>query len=187
MQSTRKRYQAHIKADPSPYPFLDPPEGFASVSRVLAVPVLIPLSVGELHRGHSAVQCYRRGFSTQCWYRLERRGGALLSLYITSGPSYPICRKVNTPNLDVSSAIILGPDIQNVLAAADTQHCTTDFLTSLHKLVANNGEQQIFPVSVCYSLFEPYYPLAPPFVRFVFPYWSNPLLEYVVIRNRRQL
>lgn len=91
-----------------------------------------------------------------------------------------------SPNFDISSAINPGPHTQHVLTAADAEHRPTDFIAGIAKLVTDDRQQQVFPISVCDTFLEPYNPLATLLVRLVLPHGADALLEDVVVGNGRE-
>lgn len=90
------------------------------------------------------------------------------------------------PDLNIPPTVNPSPDTQNILAAPHAENSTANLVGCLCKLVANDSQQEILPVSISHTLLQPYNPLAALFIRIVFPYWTNAFLEDVVIGNGRE-
>lgn len=94
--------------------------------------------------------------------------------------------KARLPDLDVSTAVVLGPNAQNILTTPNTQHCSTDFFTGFQKLVTDNDQEQILPVAISDTLLQSNDPLPAPLVGLVLPDRPDPLFEYVVVGYTRE-
>jgi hypothetical protein len=92
-------------------------------------------------------------------------------------------RKLYAPNLNVATAIVLGPDAEDILAAPDTQDHAAHLLSSLHELVANECHEKLFPVAVGNTLLESHDPLAAALVLLVLPDRAYAVLEDVVVTD----
>ena len=85
------------------------------------------------------------------------------------------------PDADVLAAVKLGPDAEHILAAAHAQNSASHLLARFPELIAYDGEQKIFPISIRNTLLESDDEFAPFFVFFVLPDGPNALLEYMVV------
>ena len=95
-------------------------------------------------------------------------------------------RRRDVPNLEDPLPVRTSPDAEDVLAVPDAKDGSADLLAGLAELVANHGEQQVLPVAVGHALSQAHHPLAAVLVLLVLPYWTDPLLEEVVVRHQRQ-
>ena len=93
---------------------------------------------------------------------------------------------MNIPDLDVAPAIDPGPDTEDILAASDAEHSPTHLLACFGKLIANNGQKKVFPITISNTLLQPNDPLSTSLILLIFPYRSDAFLEYVVVRDRGQ-
>lgn len=85
------------------------------------------------------------------------------------------------PNLDISSTVDSCPYAQYIFPTSHAQDRTANFLAGFGKLIADDGKQKIFPVSIRYSLLQPHNPFSTPLVLLVLPDWTDAFPEYVVI------
>jgi len=90
------------------------------------------------------------------------------------------------PNLNVSTAIDLGPNGENIFTLSNTENGSTNLIRSFGKLIPHYGHQQLFPVPVSHSLFESHDPFASSLVLFVLPNRSYALFEEVIVGDLRQ-
>lgn len=90
------------------------------------------------------------------------------------------------PDLNVPPTVNPGPDTQNILAAPHAENSTANLVGCLCKLVANDSQQEILPVSISHTLLQPYNPLAAFLICIVLPYWTNAFLEDMVVGNGRE-
>jgi len=89
------------------------------------------------------------------------------------------------PDLDVPPPVVLGPDAEDILAAAHAEHEATHLVRGLHELVANKSHKQLFPVAIGHALFQAHDPLATALVLVVLPHGTDALLEEVIVRHGR--
>jgi hypothetical protein len=94
--------------------------------------------------------------------------------------------KLYAPNLDVTPAIILGPNAEDIFAAPDTQDDAAHLLSSFHELIANKRHEKLFPVAVGHAFLKSHDPLAAALVLLVFPDRAYAVLEDIVVADRRQ-
>jgi len=84
-------------------------------------------------------------------------------------------------NFEDPLPVSAGPDAEDIFAIANTKNGATDLITGVAELVADYGKQQVLPITVSNTLTQAHYPLATVLILFVLPYWTNALLEQVVV------
>jgi hypothetical protein len=94
--------------------------------------------------------------------------------------------RTNVPNLEDPLSVSTSPDAEDVLAIPDAEHHPAHLLTGLAELIANNGKQQVLPISVGNAFSQTHHPLPSVLILLVLPYWPNAFLEQVVVRDQRQ-
>lgn len=110
-------------------------------------------SVGEPRRVPNVARCYRRGSSKRCLCPVEMRVPVLSSPYGTSaGLLWPRKARI-LPYLDIAATIDLGPHTQDIFATSHAQNSTTNFLSCFQKLVTDDCQEKILPVSISNTLF----------------------------------
>lgn len=73
-------------------------------------------------------------------------------------------KDADIPDFDVSAAVILGPDAQDVLLSSNTDDGATNLIAGLHELIANHSYKKLLPVTIRNALLQPQNPLATFFV-----------------------
>jgi hypothetical protein len=90
------------------------------------------------------------------------------------------------PNLHVASSVILSPDAQDIFLGANAQDSSADLIAGFHKLVADHGKQQVFPVAVAYAFLESHDELPAFAIGLIFPDRTYTFSEEMVIGHAWQ-
>lgn len=113
--------------------------------------------------------------------------GPLRNTFIVAPPdNVGAVRKVqyaldSFPNLDVAAAVVLCPNAEDVFTTPDAEDNAANLLTGLGELVTNNGQKELLPVAISYTLLQTHDPLSTPLVFFVFPDRPYAMLEQIIV------
>jgi hypothetical protein len=82
--------------------------------------------------------------------------------------------------LRLSVVSILIPDTDDVFIVTDAHHSPTDLMTNI-KLLTNDSQHQLLPISGGQSLLQADHPFAPSLILRIFPSWFDSVLEEVIV------
>lgn len=90
------------------------------------------------------------------------------------------------PDLDVPAAIDLCPHAENIFTTPDAQNGSTNLLSGLHELIANDGQQKVLPIAVSHAFLQPHNPFPASFICLIFPDGPDAILENMIVGDGGQ-
>ncbi len=137
-------------------------------------------------RSPCAAGCSSRGSSNRSWCPAGRTEPVAWFHCGRVSRGKNMRRRSDVPNLEDPLPARTSPDAEDVLAVPHAKDGSADLLAGLAELVADHGEQQVLPVAVGHALSQAHHPLPAVLVLLVLPYWTDSLLEEMVVRYQRQ-